>query len=267
MKIDFHYHHADRENFIEDLLAGMDRAEIDKTVLLSGSPDHRSIITLTAHRGNEDTLRVMKQYPDRIIGAIYLDPRKPDTLDTFERYAQAGLRCVKMFPPAGFYPDDERFYPLYEKIQEYRMPVLFHTGLTNTGYRGVYGKVMSSKYSHPLNMDILLRLFPDIPFVFAHMGYPHYFETWAMAKVNSNVYLDISGAGCEWMRAAPFVYNSLRMAEYCPVDFKRVVWGSDNILTQYETLEESRVLMRNMGCSREDERYVFGETAGRLLRL
>jgi hypothetical protein len=39
MVIDFHYHYANIPNYIEDLLNSMDRAGVDKTVLLAGSHD------------------------------------------------------------------------------------------------------------------------------------------------------------------------------------------------------------------------------------
>jgi predicted TIM-barrel fold metal-dependent hydrolase len=166
-------------------------------------------------------LAALKKYPDRLIGGIYIDPRESDAVEEFEQFANAGFRLVKMLPVCGYYPDEERFFPLYEKIQEYRLPILFHVGLTNTGYKGVQGKVTSSKYSHPLYLDLLLRLFPNITYVFAHMGYPYFQDTWAMAAVNPNVILDISGSGGAWMRAAPYVYNALQMAKYCPLDFKK----------------------------------------------
>jgi hypothetical protein len=51
-------------------------------------------------------------------------------------------RCVKELGLIGlkfqqalqaFYPNDRRFYPLYEKCVELKIPVSFHTGTTGAG--------------------------------------------------------------------------------------------------------------------------------------
>jgi predicted TIM-barrel fold metal-dependent hydrolase len=267
MIIDFHYHYADYPNYIVDLLKSMDSAGVEKTVLLAGSHDHYWDYLDCNFKDNLETLEALKKYPDHLLGGMYIDPRKSDAVGEFERFANEGFKLVKLLPICGYYPDEERFFPLYEKIQEYGFPILFHVGLTQTGYKGIKGKVTSSKYSHPLYLDLLLRLFPDITYVFAHMGYPYFQDTWAMAQVNPNVILDISGSGCAWMRAAPYVYNALQMSKYCPIDFKRVVWGSDNIMSQKDNMKEAWEHMQNMGCVPEDKELIFGETARKVLKI
>jgi|WetSurMetagenome_2_1015567.scaffolds.fasta_scaffold25658_4 predicted TIM-barrel fold metal-dependent hydrolase len=267
MIIDFHYHYANIPDYVEALIKSMDHAGVDKTVLLGGSHDHYWDYLDCNFKDNQETLEALKHYPDRLLGGIYIDPREPNAVQVFERFADQGFKLVKMIPTDGYYPDDERFFPVYEKIQVYGLPILFHVGLTNTGYKGIKGKVTSSKYSHPLYLDLLLRLFPNINFVFAHMGYPYFQETWAMAQVNPNVIFDISGSGGAWMRAAPYVYNSLQMAKYCPIDFKRVVWGSDNIMSQQENMKEAWEHMQNMGCLLKDRELIFGETAKKILKI
>jgi predicted TIM-barrel fold metal-dependent hydrolase len=267
MIIDFHYHYANRTGYIEQLLEGMDSAGVDKTVLLAGSHDDYWDYLDCNFKDNRETLEALKKYPDRLIGGIYIDPREPNAVEEFERFANQGFKMVKMVPTIGYYPDEERFFPVYEKIQEYGFPLLFHVGLTNAGSKGIPGKVTSSKFSHPLNYDLLLRMFPDLTFVLAHMGYPYFQDTWAMAAVNPNVILDISGSGGAWMRAAPYVYNALQMAKYCPLDFKKIVWGSDNILSQKENKAEAWGHMQAMGCAPEDQAFIFGETAKKILKI
>jgi predicted TIM-barrel fold metal-dependent hydrolase len=98
------------------------------------------------------------------------------------------------------------------------------------------------------------------------MGYPHYVDAWSVAHANPNIYLDISGSG-PWTEGIPIVFNSLGGHSFIPVDFHRVIWGSDNCLTQSEHIARSEVYMRQMGASSADRRLIFGETARKLLCL
>lgn len=269
MKIDFHYHYALVENYVENLLRDMDKAGVDMTLLMGGPEEAFWEFKNCRFAGNERVLDAVRKYPDRLIGNVYIDPRSQDAVDTFEKYMEAGFKAVKMFPPVGFYPDDEKFFPLYEKIEEYSVPVLFHTGQTNIKIiSSEPGKRMAtnSKYANPMNVDMISRLFPGIPFVMAHMGYPHYVEAWSVAHANTNVYLDISGSG-PWTDGIPLVYNALGGQNFIPIDFNRVLWGSDNCMSETESIARAEVYLSQIGCSSKEKKLVFGETAAKLLKL
>jgi predicted TIM-barrel fold metal-dependent hydrolase len=269
MKIDFHYHYADIDDYIDTLLKQMDIAGVDITLLMGGMGDLFWDYLKCGFASNEKTLEAVKAHPDRLIGNVYLDPREPDAMDTFDRFIDAGFKCVKMFPPMGYWPDDERFFPLYEKIEQAGVPLLFHSGLTEVKIHskepGVR-RATNSKYSYPLNFDMLTRLFPKMPIVLAHMGYPHYIEAWSIAQANPNVYLDISGGG-PWTDGIPLVFNALGIPQFLPMDFNRVIWGSDNCYTQVEHIARSDVFLRQMGATARDKVQIFGGTAMKLLKL
>jgi predicted TIM-barrel fold metal-dependent hydrolase len=269
MKIDFHYHYANLDHFVEDLLKEMDQSGVDITLLMGGPEDAFWEYKNCGFAPNEIVLQAVKDHPDRLVGNVYLDPRQPDAGDTLDKYMSEGFRAVKMFPPVGFMPDDEQYFPLYEKIEAFGVPLLFHAGQTNikiiSKVPGVR-KATSSKYSYPLNFDMLARLFPKMPIVLAHMGYPHYIEARSVAHANPNVYLDISGSG-PWTEGIPITFNALGGHAFIPMDFNRVLWGSDNCLTQAEHVARSDVYLRQMGANSADRRLVFGETAKKLLCL
>jgi predicted TIM-barrel fold metal-dependent hydrolase len=269
MKIDFHFHFTDKEGFLESLLKEMDTAGVDFTVVMGHPQDDFLGHKTSGISTNEKILKAVKAQPDRLIGNVILDPREPEAIITFERYMAEGFKCVKIFPPLGFWPDDERFFPLYEKIESAGVPILFHAGQTNIpiisqepGKR----QATNSKYSHPLNYDMLSRLFPKMPIVLAHMGYPHYIEAWSVAQANQNVYLDISGGG-PWTEGIPIVFNALGGHQFIPLDFKRVIWGSDNCLPQVDHIARSNVFLDQMGAKPADKIQVFGGTAMKLLKL
>jgi predicted TIM-barrel fold metal-dependent hydrolase len=117
-----------------------------------------------------------------------------------------------------------------------------------------------------MNFDMIARLFPNMTIVLAHMGYPYYIEAWSVAHANANIYLDISGSG-PWTEGIPIVFNSLGGRSFIPVDFKRVLWGSDNCLTQAEHMDRSDVYLRQMGSTSQERKLIFGETARKLLKI
>lgn len=269
MMIDFHYHYADVPGFIDDLLREMDEAQVEKTLLTTGPEDMYWEFKQCGMKNDEETLKAVREHPDRIVGNVYIDPTKPDAIDKYERFMEAGFRAVKMFPPVGYYPDEERFFPLYERIEKYGTPILFHMGQTNIKFvqkPGEPRRAMSSKFANPMNVDMLTRMFPGIPFVFAHNGYPFFLEAWSVAHANQNVYLDIAGSG-PWTMGIPTVYTALGGVSFIPMDFKRVIWGSDNCMPQKESIAYAKVYLKHMGCSSEDRKLVLGETARRLLKL
>jgi len=69
------------------------------------------------------------QRSDRIIpfGSVY--PLADDAVDELERMAALGLRGVKLHPEyQGFDVDDPRVRPLYRKIGQLKLIVVFHAG-------------------------------------------------------------------------------------------------------------------------------------------
>lgn len=269
MLIDFHYHLAAEPNALEELLSDMDRSGVERTVLMGGPPDGYWEYRRCGFAGNDRVLQAVKAHPDRLVGNVYIDPRQAGALETLERHLDQGFRAVKLFPPVGFYPDDERLLPLYDRIAGAGLPVLVHSGQTNIRILSEDPKVRratDSRYGHPMNLDRLSRLYPEIPFVLAHCGYPHLIEAWSVAHANANVYLDISGSG-PWTDGIPLVYNALGGRNWIPIDFARVVWGSDNCMPQGDHIARMATYMRQIGADSADRQRIFGETARRLLKL
>jgi len=270
MLIDFHYHLADDENALGELLADMEQSKVERTMLVGGPPDAFWEYRNCRFAGNDKILDAVKKYPDLLYGSVYLDPRDPAAAETLDRYMGEGFKAVKMFPAAGYYPDDEICYALYEKIESYGVPIIFHTGQTNIKIIGGgpgTRRATSSKFGNPMYFDAVARLFPAMPVILAHMGYPYYIEAWSVAQANpDNVYMDISGSG-PWTEGIPVVFNALGGHNFIPIDFNRVIWGSDNCLPQAEHIARSEVYMRLIGAGSRERKLIFGENAKKLLKL
>ncbi len=89
-----------------------------------------------------------KKYPDQIYPFLCADPRRHNLLDFLKRYIEAeGFKGIKLYPPMGFYPFDERLYPIYEYAEKNNVPILAHCKKKS---RVVYrGDIPESWLRHP----------------------------------------------------------------------------------------------------------------------
>jgi len=169
-------------------LAEMDAAGISRSVLLiadltfvfTGSPLTLEEIFL-AHR------KVAERHPDRFVVFGGVDPRwGRDGLELFERsVAEWGFAGLKLYPPCGYSPSDERLFPFYEICAQRGLPVLLHIGPTSPS--------LSFAFSSPFHIDEAARQFPAVNFILAHGAVHHVEETVMLCEYRPNVFMDLSG--------------------------------------------------------------------------
>jgi predicted TIM-barrel fold metal-dependent hydrolase len=133
-----------------------------------------------------------KDRRSRILPFACSNPTLPDAVGEVARAAARGVRGFKLYPPTGFFPDDELAFPFYEAVlcaQEAEgrpLPVLLHQGFSYSG----------SRYARPVHMqDVAFRFGRDLRLIGAHAGSPWTDEAIWVAAVQQNVYLDISAFG------------------------------------------------------------------------
>ena len=103
-------------------------------------------------------------------------PSTPDAADltVVARYAEELVKSpkVKGFkfhpPDQGFYPNDKRFYDIWEIIQASGKPALFHVGFTVLGANTDGGSGIALDYGRPIHLDTLARDFPKMKIIAAH---------------------------------------------------------------------------------------------------
>jgi predicted TIM-barrel fold metal-dependent hydrolase len=262
MVIDAHMHLLASDGYAKSIVNTMDLLDIEYSLILGLSPE----FTFLGQRccGNDEVLKAVKEFPDRLIGGVSIDPRRPDAIDTLHCYADQGFKAAKFFPPIGFYMDEPQFFPLYAQIEKLGWPVTVHCGLTNIPYTGSIYKTTHSKYSDPIRLDSVVRHFPKINWIIAHMGWPHFETVWGQVQFNQNVYMDISGPhaqtnGLDKIQREGFGFT-------CGVNlFEKMLWGSDCIDTQYY-FSRTQHKLTVMG-HKEQIPAIFGKTASRLLGL
>ena len=146
---------------------------------------------------NDFIARAVGEFPEVFLGFASVDPWKGKmAIAEVERaIEELGLIGVKFQQSAqGFYPDDERFYPLWRKISDLGVPVLFHMGTTGFGAYAPGGHGIKLGYSRPIpHVDNVAADFPDLSVICAHPGWPWEEEVLAIAMHKTNVFMDLSG--------------------------------------------------------------------------
>lgn len=138
-----------------------------------------------------------------------------------ERCAALGLTGAKLHPDIQRVDiDDRRLYPLYEAI-EGRMPLVLHMGDSRAEYR----------FSHADKLMHILRDFPKLKVLAAHMGSYGEWDNASCLYGNENVWYDISST--LWAITPEHAVN---LIERCGYD--RVLYGSDYPIHHLKVYED-----------------------------
>ena len=147
---------------------------------------------------NDEVAKLIKKFPDVFIGGwAMIDPWKGKAaVKELERCVKGlGLMGLKFQACAqGFFPNDRRFYPLYEKCSELKIAVSFHTGTTGLGAGMAGGYGYRLKYTKPIpHIDDVAADFPELTIIMIHPAWPWIEEQIAVLLHKGNVYADLSG--------------------------------------------------------------------------
>ncbi|MCE5329448.1 amidohydrolase family protein [bacterium] len=169
------------------LLKIMDDNNIAASVVLS--------LALTPDMKNSEISRVNKyvseqvyKNKDRLLGFFTLNPFFGDeSMQVLESSIKdLGLLGLKIHPSfQEICPDDKTLYPFYKKMQDYGLPVLFHTGSI-----GIIP--FKDSFSNPSHIDAVASDFPQLTIIIGHSGKIWHDETAMLLRKHKNVFADIS---------------------------------------------------------------------------
>jgi uncharacterized protein len=144
---------------------------------------------------NDEMIEAAERNNDVLIPFVMVDPwGGKRSVREAERLIAKGARGFKFHPPAqAFYPNERRFYPIYEVIEAAGLPALFHTGQTAAGQGARAGGGIYLKYGNPMMLDDLCVDFPDMPIIMAHPSFPWQDEALSIAVCKPTAYIDLSG--------------------------------------------------------------------------
>ena len=113
---------------------------------------------------------------------------------------EAGMKGVKFIRPRAPY-GDERYWHLYEKIEQLGAVAVFHTGYL--GCRGREDHPAHTEYMRATQVEVVARRFSDLKILMAHFSNPWWEEAWKIMRTLPNVYADLSG-GTAFHRSLAF---------------------------------------------------------------
>ncbi len=167
---------------LEEFVKELDRARVDRVVFLTicwkGQP---------MRTRNETTAEIITRYPERFIGFAGFDPNDPQQAVEEIAYAvhKLGFMGVKAIAQnVEIFYNDRRCYPIYEKIQELGVPILFHTGPSFLHTR--------TRFGDPMTLEDVALDFPNLKIILAHMGMQRYMDVHSLLVRHPHVYADLS---------------------------------------------------------------------------
>lgn len=227
--------------FLEELSDVCADAGIEKVALLANPG-----------RGNDMLARALEQRPDLVIAMGRLELDK-DPVGLVEDFYQRGFHGIKITGVSKNY-DDPAYFPFYEAAAGRGLRILFHTGilggpadyleggkedewkapplagtpredelvtrLSRDIRREKYG--YSSARMQPIYLDTIAFYFPELFIIGAHMGWPDYRTSCAVARWRPRLYFDISGGDV--------VHNHIIEGGYIGKEIspRKLIYGSDS---------------------------------------
>ena len=196
------------------------------------------------------------------IGGINPFSADPPCLEkTRTSICNGSLRGLKVY--LGYFPFPPHapvYKPFYRLAEEYTVPVIFHTGDTESSDRQL-------NYAHPLGIEEIATDYRGVNFLIAHLGNPWLMDAARVVAKNENVYADLSGfvAGADgYTFVSSYQLPRLREAVEWIGNSSRLLYGSDWPLTPMKSYIE---FIRRLFPDHNDQEKVFYKNALRFFKL
>ena len=237
----------------EELIASMDKAEVDISVILNiGWTTHELCVET-----NDYILESIARYPKRLVGFCAVQPNSYEAaLAEVERCAQAGVKGLgELRPDMQLFDlgDETLMQPLVDILKKYKLILLTHASEP-------VGHEYPGKGS--ITPDVLypfITSFLDLTIVCAHWGggLPFYALMPEVKRAMGNVFFDTAASPFLY---SPQVYNHATQL----VGADKILFGSD-----YPLLEQNRLLqeIRSLDLTEEDKGLILSGNARRLLSI
>ncbi|PWM71735.1 MAG: amidohydrolase [Bacillota bacterium] len=175
-------------------------------------------------------------------------PDSPNALSELDRLSAAGIKGVKFHNEyQNFFVDDEKAFPLYEKIEKLRLAAVFHGG-----YDPAFPPPLKAS---PERCARVCAAFPKATFIFAHLGGLALPKQSVKHLKNTAAFIDtayMAGAFTE------------KEAEYAIKEFgaDRVLFGSD---CPWDTPENTLAFLKKLHLSQEETQAILYKNALKIL--
>jgi uncharacterized protein len=184
----------------------------------------------------------------------------PDMQGEIEDKAQNhGARGLKLHPVANrFFPYDQRLWPAYSKAEEMGLPVLFHSG---TGDVAGYS---ASDYGRPKNFEPVLKSFPRLNIILAHLANGFLEELVEIASQYDHVFFDTSAIISGIEGESKFSSQAEAAALLRQLGVHRVLFGSD--WPWFDPLRAFEQIIK-LDLTAEEKESILGKNAEKIFGL
>lgn len=177
-------------------------------------------------------------------------PDSPDALEELERLKAAGIKGVKLHPDyQHFFVDEQKMFPIYEKIAELGLITVFHAGV-DIGYP-------DPVHCTPERLLRVLDCFGDAPVVAAHFGGYLLWDSVLEELCGTKVYLDTAFS---YGKMPPDYAKKIIAAH----STERILLGSD---MPWSTAENEARLIHSLDLPEETTENILYNNAKRLLQI
>lgn len=145
---------------------------------------------------SEEIADHVSKYDDTLIAFGSVDPLQGDKAieQAIKLVKDHGVKGFKFHPGMqDFYPNDRKYYPLFEEIDKLGVPIISHTGQTGIGAGMPGGAGIKLRPCNPMYLDDLAADFPSLQIIMAHPSVPWQSEAISIATHKANTYIDLSG--------------------------------------------------------------------------
>lgn len=273
---------TDYAGTVDELLPIMDKAGISKAVMVNMLPlaDMRdaAIANLPDGLSPPEREAAVKEIDSRMLGRlerrnswscgitrdnpnllsfITLDPLMDERTmvdEILDKVNTQGATGIKLHPGSQrYFPNDRRLWPAYRTAQQLGLPIITHSGSFAAPF----------PYTQPSNFEEVLKAFPDLTLVMAHLGMGFFDESTSLARAYPNLQFDCC-AIIGHTEAEGGLSDTDLTALIKEIGVERVMFGSD--FPWYDPADSIDRLLR-LDFSESEKRLLLGENAMRILKL
>ena len=230
---------------LKDLKAQMAGAGVDAAFILAVSPNADLVVN------TNNWLLDIQDESIKFFGTIH--PDLPQWESELTRLKENGVRGIKFNALLQMMqPDDDRWYPIYEKMVELDMVALVHSGASHKQRND-----LSSVLATPQRIAKVNDRFPELKMIAAHFGGNHMLDDVETYLLGRNIYLDTS------YTPDVFELDKKRIFEIIKKHgADRMIFGTD---FPWEVPSRGIEFIRSLGLSKEEEDKILGDNAAELM--
>ncbi len=227
---------------LSGLLDSMEKMDVDISVVhtIATKPKQTPII-------NDWAISIMS---DKIVPFGTIHPDYHDWENEIDRIKAAGIKGIKFHPDyQGYFSDDRKVYPIYEKVAQEKMIAMFHCG-----YDISFPNLIRNTPKHMKNVVIDI---PELIVVGAHMGGHRMYDEVYKILTPLDLYIDTS-----------FGHYILGDKKYTELIKKhgveKVVFGSDS---PWDSAKEQADIIKRLDFTDEEKEMLLYKNSKKLLNM